>query len=287
MISVENIDAANAFNSVILGCQRTGTTLLREILHTGNIFTFEENWIWSYFARERWHAIGEWDSSPNISDRRILWDKNVKSFAQGTFGELFIRDREPRHKYWGIKAPGLNMAKTAPYLAELFETTKFIILTRDPRDTFSSMKKSPQMTGYIPSDFYNSTINSPDLVEIYLRPYEYWARTYTALHEFQCRAPERTHLLKYEDLIENPVESVKSVCDFLEMPLTDELFEPFTRKISNASVISMSREDYLNKNFRTSDSAIGNWENHLSPDDVSALCDSCAEVAKKFGYMIP
>lgn len=277
----------NHLHVAILGCQRSGTTLLREILHAGNIWMYEENWIWSYFARERWHAVGSWhNSSGNPSPQQVNWDKSVKAFVENSFEQMFLKNKDRRHKYWGIKAPGLNMAKTVPYLHNLFSNVKFIVLVRDPRDTFASMKKSPQMMNYLPNDFYDSPVNSPDLVEIYHEPYKYWARVYSQLGIVSEELKEKVLVVKYEDMLDMPKETIEKVCEFLNIDFVDQMIEPFCRNISNASVVSMSYSDYHAKNFVVKSRAVGRWQKELSDEELNRLMDESREIAINYGYQI-
>jgi hypothetical protein len=275
------------FHVAILGCQRSGTTLLREILHAGSVCMFEENWILSYFARERWHAVGSWhNTSENLSPQQKNWDESVKKFMGNSFDQMFLENRDKRHKFWGIKATGLNMAKTVPYLNSLFGNVKFIVLVRDPRDTFASMKKSPQMMNYLPYDFYNSPVNSPDLVEIYHEPYKYWDRVYSQLGTITEKFKGNVLTVKYEDMLDMPKETVENICKFLNVDFVDQMIEPFCRNISNASVVSMNHADFLNKNFVVSNRAVGRWQKELNNDELNCLMSECSETAKRYGYLL-
>jgi hypothetical protein len=275
------------FKVAVLGCQRSGTTLLREILNTGQILMFEENWVWSYFCRERWHAGGVWHSDPTTdSNEQIIWDNAVRIFATQTYEKYFDLKREDCHKYWGVKAPGLNMAKTARYLEKIFPDLRFVIVVRDPRDTLVSMRASPKMMGNLPDDFYGSSINSPDLVEIFFTPHGYWGRVYATLGQMVESVGSKCHTIRYEEMLDKPVDTIRGVCAFLGVQFATAMIEPFTRKISNASVISMAHEDYLAGHFRVSQRAAGRWKKELSRADYEKLVYESGKVAKAWGYDI-
>src|SRR5262249_30994411 len=154
------LNSNHSFKVAILGCQRSGTTLLKEVLHAGQIFMMDENWSLAYLHRERWHASGVWSSVSNGAYEQRLWDESVKAFTMLTYEGYYASKRDQRHLSWGVKAPGVNMARTAEYLASLFPELRFVILTRDPRDVFASMKASPRMLHNLPRDFYSGPINS-------------------------------------------------------------------------------------------------------------------------------
>jgi hypothetical protein len=282
-----NLSDKSKFKVAILGCQRSGTTLLKEILHTGQIYMFEENWIWAYFARERWHAVGTWHNSADIlSSEQILWDKSVEKFVQNSFSNLFGQKKSKRHKYWGIKAPGLNMARTAPYLERIFPELKFVIVVRDPRDTLASMNKSPKMMNYLPRDFSDSPVNSPDLVEIFFEPFKYWGKVYSELNTLVSNFPRKCLVVKYEEMIDSPKGSIENICAFLEIDFKDDILEPFCRNISNASVVSMTYSSFLAKKFIATHKAVGRWKKDLNQNDIIKLFYDSGSVAKVFDYDI-
>jgi len=275
------------FRAIILGCQRTGTTLLSSILNAGQIFMLEENWIWSYFFRERWHAGGVWHSPANeVSQEQKIWDDSVQEFAANTFEEYFRIKKLSRHSFWGVKAPGLNMARTIPYFASIFHDLKFVIIVRDPRDTFVSMRESTKMLNNLPEDFYSNSTNSPDLVELYYGPYSYWGKVYAALDEFCTTRPERSIVISYEKMLERPAKTVRDLCEFLEINFGKTMIEPFCRNISNASVVSMSYEDYNNEKYVISKSPIGRWEKELDTAEYIQIKEQSGEVAKKWSYTL-
>jgi hypothetical protein len=288
-MSPYNNDAAVAsnFKVAILGCQRSGTTLMREIMNAGETFMLEENWIWSYFQRERWHAGGVWHQpGMDVSPEQMIWDEAVKHFIAKTYEIYFSQKKNDRHTGWGVKAPGVNMARAATYLAGLFPELRFIVMSRDPRDVLTSMRKSPKMMNNLPSDFTVTATNSPDLVEIYFRPYAYWGLVYSALDGLMKSFPDRCHYVRYEEMAADPLAAVTKVCEFLGISFRTELLEPFCRNISNSSVVSMEYEDYLAGRFVTVRSSVGRWKNRLNDDDLMQLTKESGSVAERWGYLI-
>lgn len=278
-------DVAGNFKVAILGCQRSGTTLMREIMNAGEIFMLEENWIWSYFQRERWHAGGVWHQpGMDVSAEQLIWDEAVKYFIIKTYEKYFSQKKNDRHTGWGVKAPGLNMARASTYMAELFPKLRFIVVSRDPRDVLTSMRKSPKMMDNLPSDFTVTATNSPDLVEIFFRPHAYWGLVYSALEPLMKTLPDRCHCVRYEEMVADPLASIMKVCEFLGIAFRNELLEPFCRNISNSSVVSMEYEDYLAGKFVTVRSSVGRWKKQLNDDDLIQLTKESGSIAERWGY---
>jgi|SRR3989304_4967729 len=271
---------------LIVGCQRSGTTLLREVISTGNILIFDENWIASYFYRERFHAHKWRGCGWEYDDEDTkIWDDGVRSFLKYTYQNYFEKIKKPHHLQWGMKSPGLNMACAIPYLAKLIEKLQFVYVVREPRDTFASMKNSKQMLYSLPNNFYGDSINSPDLVALAIRPYEYWGEVNKEILSHREKMPERFYTLWFEKWMDNPVLYTKDICDFLQVPFNTDMLEPFTRKISQASVVSMEKEDFYAGRFVTKASAVGRWRYDLSSEEVDRLMKSSEHSARILGYL--
>jgi len=271
---------------MIVGCQRSGTTLLREILNSGELLVFDENWIAAYLYRERFHAF-QWRSQGYAydDDDTRIWDMRARQFLKYTYQSYFERERKPSQTGWGMKSPGLNMAYAIPFLAGLFKELKFIYMVRDPRDTYASMKNSEKMMNYLPGNFYQDSINSPDLVDLYLNPFSYWASVQREILKHREEMPERFHTIYFERLMESPLDCLEALCNFLQINFKEEMLEPFTRKISNSSVISMDRQDYLRGNFVLKRTAVGRWIRDLTPEEANQIVKHSRIEAEKLGYL--
>lgn len=271
---------------MIVGCQRSGTTLLRHVLNAGSLFMFEESWVAAYLYRERFHANGWRSQGYDYEDENTnIWDEKSKQFLFDTYQSYFLRDKSPRHKVWGMKSPGYNMACSIPYLAKLFVDLKFVYLVRDPRDTFSSMSQSEKMMGNLPRHYYVDSINSPDLVNLSQHPYEYWSDVNREILTHRREMPGRFYTLKFEDWMMDPLANTKLICDFLDLSFDRGMLEPFTRNISQSSVISMSKSDFESGKTTLHKTAVDRWKNDLSFDQVKEVMKYSADISVKFGYV--
>ncbi len=271
---------------LIVGCQRSGTTLLRHVLSAGSMLIFDENWIATYLYRERFHANNwrghGWDYD---DEDTIIWDKKAQLFLWDTYHTYFRKLKAPRHVAWGMKSPGFNMACAIPYMAKLFASLKFIYLVRDPRDTFASMERSEKMMNNLPRHFNRDSINSPDLVDLSQRPYEYWAAVNSEIIEHSRNMPDRFYTLRFEEWMEDPVANTRAVCDFLNISFSTSMIEPFTQRISRSSVVSMSKDDYESGNIVIQKTAVDRWKRDLSPEQAKKVIKYSADVAQELGYV--
>ena len=272
---------------MIVGCQRSGTTLLRHVLSEGQICVFEENCIPAYFYRERYHAHTWRGQGLEYDDPdTLVWDRHAKDFINGIYKSYYRKHKARRHNSWGLKAPGLNMAESVPYMARLFPEPKFVNMVRDPRDTVASMLRQQKMTGYRPESFYSDSLNSPDLVDISCDPYSYWSK----LNEIILRQREslggRLMLVHYENWMDDPEVITKKICHFLDIDFSKEMMRQFTKNISNASGVSMSEADFKNGMYRASTSAIGRWKKGLTQEQIEKLIAHSEKTVEALGYNI-
>ena len=115
-----------------------------------------------------------------------------------------------------------------PYILAEFPDSKFIFLVRDPRDMALSWKLSANHPG---------NVKSGALVWHEDQKYNILAHSWLAsLH--------KSHLLRYEDLIQNPKLELSKICDFLSIDFDPQMldFHRQTLTVKNANVIN----DWMN-----------------------------------------
>lgn len=260
--------------------------MLRHVLSEGSVFIFDENWIASYLYRERFHAnqwrgLG-WEFDDEDTD---IWDKKAQQFLWDTYHAYFRKVKAPHHVAWGMKSPGFNMACAIPYMAKLFASLKFIYLVRDPRDTFASMERSKKMMNYLPRHFNRDSINSPDLVDLSQRPYEYWADVNREILEHSSSMPDRFYTLRFEEWMEDPLAKTEAVCNFLNISFSTSMLEPFTKRISRSSVVSISKDDFASGNITVQKTAVGRWKRDLTSAQAEKVMRYSEDVAREVGYV--
>ena len=148
------------------------------------------------------------------------------------------------------------------------------------------MARSPGMLGNLPEDFHAGTINSPDLVELATRPFAYWGLVYAALERLAGEYGARCRFLRYEDLLAAPEDTVRGLCEFLEIPYAAAMLRPFCLPLSNASVVAMTERDFAAGRYVASQSAVGRWRRELRPDALAALAAANGALAARFGYAL-
>jgi len=135
----------------------------------------------------------------------VLWDAGSESLQEFFFRAVCAFAERQGKKMWGDKTPELNF-----YLQEiiqLFPDAKFIHLLRDPRPNAWSLHQR----------------------QLYPLPLaaQYWREINgMACAQRNLLGADRFLILKYEDLLQYPRESMEEVCSFLGLPFVEEVLDP-------------------------------------------------------------
>ncbi len=129
---------------------------------------------------------------------RKKWDDSVKTLALDLYSKL----KTDQFKYFLDKTP--RYYHIIPQLKKTFPEAKFILLARNPISVFASLL-GHNMRGSIDSFTRNAYVQN----DIFLS-----FRNMVAFH----KANPESLLLRYEDMVTDPVLQLQKVADFLEIP---------------------------------------------------------------------
>jgi hypothetical protein len=205
----------------IVGCARSGTTLLRDLLRSHPHLTFPGE---SYFIPIFFRSYPEPRNAREASRlaARILglrWIRDWRiplspdSFVDcRSYREIICRlyqlwaghENKPR---WGDKTP--SYALNIPVLLKLFPRAKVIHIYRDGRDVALS---------------WMQIWSGPRSVFAAAR---LWRDIVRTGRRFGATLPPETYLeVRYETLIQQPVETMKTVCAFVGEPFCEAVLHP-------------------------------------------------------------
>ena len=180
----------------IIGCQRSGTTLLRLILDAHPRLSCGPE---SRFLADLAKVTGEeW---PRIEPYGFPREYFIDRFAQ-LFHEFQMGYAERRGKVrWGDKSPRYTLH--LPFLDELFPNCQVIHVIRDGRDVVSSHR---ERWGY--ASAYKATAK--------------WQRyIHTARAASATLGPDRYVEVRYEQLVADPKPELERILGFLDEPWDD------------------------------------------------------------------
>lgn len=254
---------------IVTGMHRAGTTLLARILEEMGVFMGnkkDQNNESVFFQRlNEWiftQANATWDNPYNFRFINEGFVKEVKDVLEIFMRSVkridyiglknFFRYRDIRliDFPWGWKDPRNTF--TAEIWLEIFKEAKVLHIYRNPIDVAMSLNKREQnfelvrskwyfkgyyypKTKYIPLSFRVQNIEeSIKLWEEYMRKIYDLNRVYKDIYH-----------IKYEDLIENPLDELKKCAYFASLSLTDKVTDKICSIINKNSCYAFSKDKKL------------------------------------------
>ncbi len=221
----------------VLSSPRSGSTLTRAILGgSPKLFSPPELQLLNYdtLQQRKQHLTGRddfWldgtiraimaikdcpaDEAWQIMEQYELQNLSVKDFyriMQEWIGERTFVDKTPNY---ALHPEILQRAEAH------FDNALFIHLIRHPYGVIPSFQKAKLHVFYPPFFTGEHNFSSRQLAELV------WLISHQNILSFLEHIPaERQHRLFYEDLVLKPEETVQGVCDFLQIDIHPDMFEP-------------------------------------------------------------
>lgn len=161
---------------------------------------------------------------------------------------------------WGFKCPIPRVGRFDTALGRT--ETAYVFIVRDPRDAWSShVERGFDMTA-----------------EQMARQ---WVEYLDAFEVFTRRNPGRGHLLRYEDLTNDPERTIDEMCAAIGLARAPEMDAFYQGK---ASVLQggHANSDKLSQDFFTT--SIGRWRDDVSGDELRTIESVCFEGMRRHGY---
>ena len=155
-----------------------------------------------------------------------------------------------------------------PRLLKLFPDAQVIHIIRDGRDAVASLKKMP----WWKKNSMHAMLNWQEAIQKGVRA----KRKY---HSDQFME------IRYEDIIDNPENSVKLICNFLNEEYSDALLE--FHKIADKSIPSYKMDWHSGAKKEINSTSIGRWENDLEDWEISLINKKLKKELALHNYDIP
>jgi hypothetical protein len=267
------LDTAEDRPIILLGCPRSGTTLLQLMLHRHPRIAIppETRFLLpAYESRlefgdlqvaENRRALGRWivdRKATRFDELGLDADDIVAEIVDGppTLGSAFAivfrayarRFGKPR---WGDKRPGYY--QHVDVIRRLFPTAQFVHIVRDGRDSIASLTDVPWWKQGFPAAV--ST----------------WAQAIDDMRWAAMRLPEDTyHELRYEALVTDPASELKRLCGFLGEEYDAAMTEP--EALASVAVPHRKKWHAMTSLPVTADH-VGIWRERLTGEQAS-LCEA-------------
>jgi hypothetical protein len=190
---------------------------------------------------------------------------------EGYYRQVSISQNQSESLYFAEKFPPSH---SQWLMWELYPQAREIILTRDFRDMLSSMIAFNSKRGFL--SFGRARVSSDEEFIIKLRS------SIAKIHENWMKRKDKALLVKYEDLIHNSEDTLKSILTYLNLEYTPSIIEKMININTNDA-----EETKRMKQHRTSNdpvNSIGRWKKDLTPAQ-KAMCEkSFGDLLEKFGY---
>jgi hypothetical protein len=212
-------------------------------------------------------GLGEWFGRTYIEE--------LGAFAQRITEQCYERIAAGQGQRDVVYFAEKHRPDNLPWLAwELYPRAKEIFLVRDFRDVISSMLAFNAKHGR--RSFGPDHITSDEEFAHYLR-----STTIRLLSRSWPKRQDRAHLIRYEDLIDDPIDTLRGMVSYLELDHDDATLNGMLERASEEN-------PEMRRHLTSSDvsTSIGRWRTSLSPS-VQAVCqDVFADVLQQFGYAV-
>ena len=266
----------------ILGCPRSGTSMLARILNRHqNLAVPYESQIYPFFYPIR-RLYGDFSIKSNrnkcirdilASERmRVDWggvltidsvNKNVtrESFA-GIFEAILRAWSQQAGKIrWGEKTP-----QNVKYINEIekdFQNAKFIHIVRDGRDIALSLKKAK----FGPVNYLNAAY--------------YWKNYLEKVEAFKKIQSRNNYMeIRYEDLVDSPYKVVKEVCIFLHEEFDQDMLNFYKDDVPDNIDITLQKNLSMPINSKNKNK----WCTEATKKDIRLFEAIAGEYLKQYGY---
>jgi hypothetical protein len=268
----------------IVGCPRSGTTLLQLMLHAHpaiaippeNRFLLElydrrdqfgdlrerhnRRKVAKFIVKRRRSKVRDYGLNPSRTKRRIVQAAPTVGSAAGVVFRSYAARFGKRR--WGDKRPAY--IQRLDTVLRMFPEAQVIHIVRDGRDCVSSLKRMPWWDG-------------GSMVAI-------WTWRSAIVNGRRARArlsPDSYIEMRYEDLVTAPEDELRRLCDFLGEEFSEAMLEP--QRVADVAV--PDRKVWHTRTYQAvDDKAMQRWRNDLEPWELDLFEFVAAPQMRLHGY---
>ena len=294
----------------VVSTARTGSTLLSSMfnMHPNLLSPVEEPFAFNLYYK--YNSIKKWDTTVinEFCYDFYLFSEGVLDAQFGSKNELALLLEEHKEELNYLIAVKIAYLCFCPdriknnitmvidkqlkfhdfieKVAVFFPESKFVILTRDPRDNALVKMKRIVREG----DHENVFDRKNNYYHLALD----WNREYNLLYSKMKEIGEQRFLqLRYEDLVERPEEELKRVANFLKFEYKSimldyhQVIKAKALKIINTENVAKQHFYELHKSLteKVNTNKVGLWKSNLRDKDANIVWSICHERAMQMGYM--
>lgn len=257
----------------IVGCPRSGTTLLRNLLRSHPNLTFPRE---SHFIPPFYRSYGDPQNERDaiaLAERvlSLSWIKRwqlqarpeqfagcrtFRAFVSALFECWADSEAKPR---WGDKTP--HYVTEIPTLLRLFPAARIIHIYRDGRDVALSWVKSK----LDPGNLYTAAM--------------LWQSWVTAGRRASALLPDDAYLeVRYEELVAHLAPTMKDVCRFVQEPFTEDVLRPNPLpQGGRIKALTVSTTEVVSTN-------VDKWKSEMTESDRRLFATVAGDLLEELGY---
>ena len=195
----------------------------------------------------------------------------IKNFCNSFEKEYSRTFYNKKYKYLVIKETSIEIYAQEIY--KWFPNSKFIQIVRDPRDNYAALKSGINKYYKLIGEKENEILSSLIF------------RLLTGLKiglDNKKKIGDKNYLIvKYEDIVRNPVKNMEKISKFLKIKYDPILIKP--------TVFGKSTHGNSFDNFRTtkiSDYNVGRWKKRINAEEEQIINFYLKNLMKKFNYKV-
>lgn len=269
----------------VCGAEKSGTTWLQRMLDTHpEVMCSGEGHFIDVLSIQLAEVVNNYNA---VRDRVVEDVYEGKGYydhiTQAEFDAIILLAMASTNKRYiskEIKCIGDKTPINALYLNSihrLFPQAKVIQIVRDGRDVVVSVVKHLQRTGRGKDQGWSIEAKTE-------RVSRSWHRTTVAGYEFGQQHPELYHMVKYEEVKQNPVKEMKKIFKFLGVTADDEAVEHCCESNSFEKLSGGRKPGEEDANSFIRKGIVGDWKNHLGEKELATFEEIAGDLMKKLGY---
>jgi hypothetical protein len=266
---------------LITGMAKSGTTWVQRICRAHpEMHCRAEDQFTKFWSRIN-DTVTEYNELIDLRDRQRD-EQGVEPLDRGDSIRLFYSmvqitlDKAPPHVAWsGIK----DLTLSARGFLKFLPNPRVINVIRDPRDTAISAHAHGRRIGE------DNDGKSRDMNETFLsETAHHWLKQLALAEAARGEFPNRTHDIRYEDLIENFSPTVEALLKFFDVDRSAETIEAlrsetdFKRLSGGRSPGDQDDTSYFRKGLA------GDWRSTLTGSQIALVDEICGDQLQAMGY---
>ena len=272
----------------IVGCARSGTTLLRRMVdaHPDIAITRETHWISKRFERQE-GVTPDGLVTPELLSRLLSYEKFTRMRIDRDELEELVAGEEPvpyssfvtdvfdhygkvqGKRLVGDKTPAY--VRSIPTLHGLWPDARFVHIVRDGRDVAQSAINWSR--AYKLSNRFSAWTEHPVTTAAFW--WEWLVRL--GREAGSPLGPDLYHEVRYEALISEPEGTCEALCSFLGLPYDDAMLH-FHESLPDPRYYAKQ------KRWRPISAGLRDWRSQMDADDVERFEAAAGDLLDELGY---